>query len=226
MILRLSLKVSDVMKKPVNTFLKVFLSIVIIGIFLIIGLFIALFSGIIDTTSDLNIDDYTLNLSSYVFYKNENTGEYEEFERLYAEENRSWVDISEIPQHVQNAAIAIEDERFMSHNGVDFASTLKATFGFLFNNSTSRGGSTITQQLVKNLTGERDKSVTRKIQEIFRAIQLERKLSKDEILELYLNSFYLGEGCNGIKSASLFYFGKDVSVISDSLRPAFKSERK
>ena len=214
MILRLSLKVSDVMKKPVNTFLKVFLSIVIIGIFLIIGLFIALFSGIIDTTSDLNIDDYTLNLSSYVFYKNENTGEYEEFERLYAEENRSWVDISEIPQHVQNAAIAIEDERFMSHNGVDFASTLKATFGFLFNNSTSRGGSTITQQLVKNLTGERDKSVTRKIQEIFRAIQLERKLSKDEILELYLNSFYLGEGCNGIKSASLFYFGKDVSELS------------
>ena len=142
------------------------------------------------------------------------TGEYEEYEHLYADENRVWVDLGDIPKHVQNAAVAIEDERFYSHAGFDPKSTAKAAFEYLFKRSTSRGGSTITQQLVKNLTGEKDKSPIRKIQEIIRAVQLERKLSKDEILELYLNTIYLSQGCHGIQSAAHFYFGKDASELT------------
>ncbi len=201
-------------KKPMTTFLKVFLSIILVGVVVIGITAIGLFSGLIDTTASLNLDEYNLNLSSFVYCEDPKTGEFVKYERLYAEENRIWADLEEIPQHVQDAAIAIEDERFYSHNGVDIKSTAKATFKYVFGNSTTRGGSTITQQLVKNLTGDRDKSVTRKITEMLRAIQLERKLSKDEILELYLNSFYLGEGCNGIRSAAEFYFGKELSEIT------------
>lgn len=202
------------MKKPVNVFLKVFLSIVLVGLILFVVGFIAVFSGLIDTTSGLNLEEYDMELSSFVYCVDPETGEYRQYERLYADENRIWADLEEIPQHIQDAAIAIEDERFYKHNGVDILSTGKATIKYLFNQSTSRGGSTITQQLVKNLTGKRDKSVLRKVTEMVSALQLERKLSKDEILELYLNSFYLGEGCNGIKSAAGFYFGKDVGELS------------
>lgn len=202
------------MKKPVKVFLKVFLSIILIGIILVAGLLIAVFSGLIDTTDALNLDEYNLDLSSYVYCVDPETGEYVEYERLYAEENRVWADLEEIPDHVQKAAVAIEDERYYSHSGVDFKSTFKAALNYVFKNSTSRGGSTITQQLVKNLTGDSEKNVGRKVQEMIRAIQLEKKLSKDEILELYLNSFYLGQGCNGIKSAAMFYFDKDVSELT------------
>lgn len=202
------------MKVSVKVFLKVFLSVVLIGTIIITGGLIAVFSGIIDTTSSLNLDEYNLDLSSFVYCVDPKSGEYVEYERLYAEENRSWADLDEIPKHVRDAAVAIEDERFYSHNGVDIKSSAKAATKYLFKNSTSRGGSTITQQLIKNLTGNSKKNVTRKIQEMISAIQLERKLSKDEILELYLNSFYLGEGCNGIKSAAKFYFDKDVSELT------------
>ena len=202
------------MKKPVKTFLKVFLSIILIGILVIVGLTIGIFSGLIDTTKNLNLDEYSLDLSSYVYYYDSDVNEYVDYERLYADENRVWVNLEEIPKHVQLAAVAIEDERFYSHSGVDIKSTFKAAYNYFFKKSTSRGGSTITQQLVKNLTGDSEKNVDRKIQEMLRAIQLERKLSKDEILELYLNSIYLSQGCNGLKSASKFYFDKDVSELT------------
>lgn len=202
------------MNKPMKTFLKVFLSVILVGVIVLALLFVALFSGVIDTTASLNLDEYNLNLSSFVYCEDPKSGDFVEYEQLYAEENRIWADLDEIPIYVQKAAVAIEDERFYSHNGVDVLSTAKAAFKYIFGKNTTRGGSTITQQLVKNITGDRDKNVTRKISEMFRAIQLERKLSKDEILELYLNSFYLGEGCNGIKSAARFYFDKDVSELT------------
>lgn len=202
------------MKKPVKIFLKVFLSIILVGILVLIGLIIGAFSGLFDTTKSLNLDEYNLDLSSYVYCVDPQTNEYVEYERLYADENRVWVDLDEIPKHVQLAAVAIEDERFYSHSGVDFRSTFKAAYNYFFKKSTSRGGSTITQQLVKNLTGDSEKNVSRKLQEMLRAIQLEKKLSKDEILELYLNSIYLSQGCNGLKSAAMFYFDKDVSELT------------
>ena len=113
------------MKKPVNVFLKVFLSIILIGIIVIAGFTIAVFSGLIDTTDSLNLDEYNLDLSSYVYCVDPETDEYVEYERLYADENRVWADLEEIPDHVQKAAIAIEDERYYSHSGVDFKSTFK-----------------------------------------------------------------------------------------------------
>lgn len=204
------------MKKPVKIFLKVFLSIILIFVIFVAGCAIAIFSGCAGNLDALNIEDIdlSLNLSSYVYCIDPDTGEYVEFERLYGEDNRVWADLEDIPVHVQHAAIAIEDERFYDHNGVDIMSTIKATFGYVFNSSTARGGSTITQQLVKNLTGDSEKKISRKVQEMARAIKLEKELSKDEILELYLNTIYLSQGCNGIQSASKFYFGKNVSELT------------
>lgn len=203
------------MKKPVKIFLKVFLSIILIFVIFIVGCAVAIFSGCAGNTDELNLSDVDLNikLSSYVYCVDPETGEYVEYERIYGD-GSVWAELDEIPEHVQNAAIAIEDERFYSHSGVDIMSTFKATFGYVFNKSTARGGSTITQQLVKNLTGDSEKSVSRKVQEMARAIQLEKELSKDEILELYLNSIYLSRNCYGIKSAARFYFDKDVSELT------------
>ena len=203
-------------KRPVKVFLKVFLSIILIFFVLILGFMVALYSGCVGNLDELHLDDVdlSLKLSSYVYNLDSKTGEFVEYERIYGEDNRVWADFEAIPDHVKNAAVAIEDERFYEHSGVDLMSTLKATVGYVFKNSTSRGGSTITQQLVKNLTGDSDKNVTRKIQEMARAIELEKKLSKDEILELYLNTIYLSQGCNGIQSASKFYFGKNVSELT------------
>lgn len=203
-------------KKPLKIFLKVFLSIILIFAVVFFSLCISISSGCVGDMEALNLDDIdlNLNLTSQVYYYDSESGTYVEFEPIYGEDNRVWADFEDIPDHVKKAAIAIEDERFYEHSGVDIMSTVKATVGYVFNKSTARGGSTITQQLVKNLTGDSEKSVSRKIQEMGRAIQLEKKLSKDEILELYLNTIYLSQGCSGIQSASKFYFGKNVSELT------------
>lgn len=171
-------------------------------------------SGIIDLTDDLNIDNVQLNYTSVVYYTDPDTGKQVEYEKLHGNENREWTDFADIPEHVRNAAVAIEDERFYKHRGFDILSTSKAAFNYIFKRSTSRGASTITQQLVKNLTGDSDKNVTRKVKEILRAVNLEKKMTKDEILELYLNTIYLSQGCSGIGSAAEFYFDKDVADLT------------
>lgn len=203
------------MKKPVKIFLKVFLSIILIFVIFIVGCSVAIFSGCAGDVDDLNITDVDLNikLSSYVYCIDPETGKYVEYEKIDGS-GSVWANLEDIPIHVQQAAIAIEDERFYNHSGVDIMSTFKATFGYVFNKSTARGGSTITQQLVKNLTGDSEKNVSRKVQEMARAIQLEKELSKDEILELYLNSIYLSRNCYGINSAARYYFDKDISELT------------
>ena len=170
------------------------------------------------STVDLSIGDSmsTLNLkrTSVIYCQNSDTGEWEEYEYLSSEGNRIWADIDTIPNHLEDAFVAIEDQRFMSHRGVDWKRTLSATFNEIFGGGSTYGGSSITQQLVKNLTGENDRSYMRKIKEIIRAITLESKLSKQQILELYLNSIYLGQGCNGVESASQVYFNKSVNELT------------
>ncbi len=136
-----------------------------------------------------------------------------EDQRLYSKENRLWASYSEMPKNLLNAFIAIEDKRFWTHDGVDWITTLKATFGFLTGTS-SKGGSTLTQQLVKNLTGDDDVTIQRKVQEIFRALNLEKQKSKEEIIELYLNMINLGQGCYGVQAAAQTYFSKDVSELN------------
>lgn len=164
---------------------------------------------------DINLEDFKLNFTSFVYYVDSETGEEKELSALHGTENRIWTDISEMPQMLKDAYVSVEDARFYKHNGVDWKRTLGAALNYVVNfRDNFGGGSTITQQLIKNLTGEDETSVKRKVQEIFRAIELDRKYEKDEILELYLNTIYLGQGANGVKTAAMTYFGKELSELN------------
>ena len=167
----------------------------------------------------LVIDAYGFDITIYktdvasTIYAVDEGGNYAEYEQLYSEEKRVWVPIDEIPVHVQQAAVAIEDERFYSHNGVDIKRTLGA-FGGWLTGKRDYGGSTITQQLIKNVTNEKDTTATRKMKEIFRALVLESQLEKDEILEYYLNVVYFANSSYGIQTAAQTYFSKDASELT------------
>lgn len=198
-------------------FLKIFLITISIGVALsliiAIGAVTGLFGG-----DDLDIDTLTMNYSSQIFYVDEETGEEKPFVNLSDVENRVWVDLADIPKDLQDAIVSIEDERFYEHKGFDIKRTTKAFFMYVYNKVTKKpttfGGSTITQQLIKNLTNQKQKTASRKVQEIIRAINLEKQISKEQILELYLNSIYLSQGCNGVQTASVTFFGKDVSELN------------
>lgn len=136
-----------------------------------------------------------------------------ENEALFLEKSE-WKSIYDMPKNLLNAFVAIEDKRFYEHNGVDWLRTMKATFNYLFKDKSGFGGSTITQQLIKNLTGDNKVSPKRKLEEIFRAVNLEKRMSKNEILELYLNIVYLSENCYGVSTASEVYFNKKVEDLT------------
>ena len=125
---------------------------------------------------------YDLILTSTILCKDPETGAYKVTQNLYGAENRVWVDIEEIPKNLQNAAVAIEDKRFYKHNGVDWVRTAKAV-SLMFTGKDIQGGSTLTQQLIKNMTSDNEVTVKRKIMEIFRALEFEKKYSKEDILE-------------------------------------------
>ena len=169
--------------------------------------------NVIIPNASLEMTEYNPNLTSTILSKNPETGKYETTRSLYGDENRVWVGLDEIPKDLQNAAVAIEDKRFYSHNGVDWVRTAKA-ISLMFTGQDIQGGSTLTQQLIKNMTSDDEVTVKRKIMEIFRALEFEKNYSKDDILEAYLNYIYLGEGCNGVYTASYTYFGKHVSELS------------
>ncbi|MBE6870937.1 MAG: hypothetical protein E7491_03210 [Ruminococcaceae bacterium] len=159
-----------------------------------------------------DISNLALNETSIIYAVNDDGSLYE-MQRLYSEENRIWVEYDDIPKDMGNAFIAIEDERFWQHSGVDWKRTLGASLSFVFGGS-DFGGSTITQQLIKNVTNDRDVKATRKIREIARALYLENEYDKKVILEAYMNVIHLGAGCNGVQSAAYTYFGKDVSELT------------
>lgn len=165
-------------------------------------------------SADMSLDDYSLSQTSFIYAMNNETGEYEELQQIYATENRIWVDYEEIPQKMIDATIAIEDKRFYEHQGVDWRRTISACGAMFFGSGDTFGGSTITQQLIKNLTGDDEVTVRRKLQEIFRALQFEKKYNKKEIIEWYLNTIFLGEGAYGIKSAANVYFAKSLDQLT------------
>ncbi len=202
--------------KIVGRIAKIFLITVLIIMLIGIGIVAGALFGFIDKTSDIDIGEFTFNLdlTSYVYYTDPHTGQEVEYEMLHDVENRVQVRISEIPQHVIDATVAIEDERFYSHIGFDPKSTLFAAYNYVFKKSAARGASTITQQLIKNITGQDQISWERKVQEIVQAVNLERKKSKSEIMELYLNTAYFGNNCNGIGAAAKTYFGKTASELT------------
>lgn len=160
-----------------------------------------------------NIKNLELNMTSVIYVQNTN-GDWVEYQRLHGNENRIWVGIDKMPENLQDAFVAIEDERFETHAGVDWRRTIKAVSNFLVNDSTSFGGSTITQQLIKNVTSDNDKSAMRKVREIVRALLIETKLEKSEILEAYLNTIALGNGICGVKVAANYYFNKEVEELT------------
>ncbi len=133
---------------------------------------------------------------------------------LAGEENRMIVPLDQVPEVAQEAVIAIEDARFYEHNGVDMGGMFRALFTNIESGSIRQGGSTITQQLVKNIIVGAEKSLDRKIREAQYAIALEREKSKREILELYLNEAYFGEGIYGIGTAAEYYFGKKIAKVT------------
>ena len=165
---------------------------------------------------DIGIDLNNLSLAytSTIYYTDNETGQPMVEEKLYLNENCIWVDLENIPTDLVNAFIAIEDQRFWEHSGVDW----KRTFGAMLNTFTGTDsrycGSTIDQQLIKNLTGDNEVSIKRKIMEIVRATYLEKKYSKKIILEVYLNRINLGSTYTGVQVAANSYFNKDVSELT------------
>jgi len=135
-------------------------------------------------------------------------------DRISGFENALYCKLEEMPKDLQNAFIAIEDKRFYEHGGIDWMRTLSAMRNYVMGGDRSFGGSTITQQLIKNLTGENEKSVARKVGELMRAAQLERQLSKHDILEQYLNIVNLAQGCYGVKTAANAYFSKEPADLT------------
>jgi len=161
-----------------------------------------------------NIRNLELNMTSVIYVKNE-SGNWEEYKRVHGDENRIWISLKKVPEMLQEAFIAIEDEDFQKHHGVDWQRTFMAVANqFLKFSSVDFGASTITQQLVKNITSDKEKVYERKIREIVRAVFIETQLSKDEILEAYLNTIALGNGINGVQVAANYYFNKEVGELT------------
>lgn len=195
----------------------------IIGTILLIGVVTcAMFAGIFMTyvkttlapTLDVDIDDYNMSQSTILYYTDKETGEAVELETLKSEKYRIPVDYDQIPDAMWQAAVAVEDKRFFEHHGVDWKRTIGATVNMFFKQRNTYGGSTITQQTLKNMTEDNKPYVNRKVREIFRALEFEKKYTKPQILELYLNYIYLGKGCHGVEAAARYYFDKHVWELS------------
>jgi penicillin-binding protein 1A len=176
-----------------------------------------MYAAVSKEISAMNIQNLALKSTSIIYYT-DSSGNVRELQQLQAETNRIWVESSEISQYAKDAIVAIEDERFYSHHGVDIKRTAGATIKYALSKlgigDASYGGSTITQQVIKNITNENEKTSGRKIKEMLRAIALERQLSKDEILTMYLNIVYFANNCNGIEAASHVYFNKEASELN------------
>ncbi len=213
-------------EKTLKVILTVFLVCLITGS-IVAGSFILYAFTMVDGTMDENLNDLSLNFTTTIYATDPETGAEVEYQRLHGEYNRIWVSFDRtaaesndesyegIPENLVNAFVAIEDKRVFSHKGVDWKRTVSAFANlFLHFYSSNQGGSTITQQLVKNLTGDASQKPSRKVREIMRARYLESHYSKDTIIECYLNTIAMGHGIYGVEVASNYYFGKSVNELS------------
>ncbi len=197
-----------------KTYLRYFWIALVILSVILLGVIAGSVFGSISRADDFDLQNLNMDFTTLVYYNDPETGEAHEMDRLYDDENRIWAEYEQIPQFMKDAFVSIEDERFFSHGGFDVKRIIGAAINMMKKGGYSYGASTITQQLVKNLTGDDEVTIERKIQEIYRAIQIEKEFSKDEILELYLNTIYLSQQCNGVQAAANVYFGKDVSELT------------
>ena len=208
-------------KKKRHIFRSIFLvllTIILIGLTTaaICGMVFAVYiNKYVSNDVEIYLDSYRLNLTSFLYYVDGETGAEVELGSLHGQEDRVWVDLEEIPKQLQLAFISVEDNTFYTHNGVNWKRTIGATLDWsgMLNDFTG-GGSTITQQLIKNLTDDKDTSVKRKLREIMRALELEEKYEKNDILEMYLNTIYFGQGAYGVQQAAKTYFNKELDELS------------
>jgi penicillin-binding protein 1A len=199
------------------TLLKLIL-LCIIGLVIVGGCFgIGMFKGIISSAPEINKDDVLPTGYATVVYDAKGN---EVTKLVAADSNRSYEKIDMIPQYLCDAFVAIEDERFYSHNGIDIKGIIRAGASAIQNRKLGQGASTITQQLIKNSvfdnwTNETTiQSIKRKIQEQYLAVELEKKMTKEEILEAYMNTINLGQNTLGVKAASLRYFNKQTYQLT------------
>ena len=162
--------------------------------------------------SEVTLEGFDLGQNSNTYYVDEE-GNIQVLQKLYAETISEWATYDEIPDAMKYATVAIEDKRFFEHQGVDWFTTIKACANMFFGDG-DFGGSSITQQLIKNMYEADDVTVQRKIQEIFRATALEKRYDKEVILTYYLNYIYLGNRVNGVKAAAAYYFGKELELLT------------
>ena len=199
---------------PIGFIIKTLLLIFICTGVIFTGIFAVYIATCIIPNAHVDVSEISMSQSSVIFYEN-SEGEWEELETLHGGKNSIWADYDTMPEYLSLAAIAIEDKRFLQHNGVDWRRTAAAVVNlFVHYSDDTFGGSTLTQQTIKNVTGDKEGTVKRKITEIFRALDFEKTHSKEDIMELYLNNIYLGHGCYGVKTAAQVYFGKDVSELT------------
>ena len=162
-----------------------------------------------DIANSSDLTDFQTAQTGYIYAEDGS-----ELLKLKQDKDVTYVKYADLTESVLDAFVAIEDKRFYQHNGVDWASTMKAVYNIASTGESSRGGSTITQQLARNVYLTFEQSYERKIREIFLAINLEKKYSKEEILEFYINSINFGNGYYGIGAAAKGYFNKNVSELS------------
>lgn len=216
-------------KKGKEKALKIVLTVFLVGLItfsIVVASFLMYAFTMVDGKMDEDLNELALNFTTTI-YVDDGNGNYTEYQRLHGEFNRIWTaydkvaidnkdpEYKGIPQNLVNAFVAIEDKRFFSHSGVDWKRTISAFANmFLHFYSSNQGGSTITQQLVKNLTDDRSQKASRKVREIMRARYLESHYSKETIIECYLNTIAMGHGIYGVEVASNYYFGKSVNELT------------
>ena len=200
-------------KIAVGAAVTVALILIVCGIVFVGALGVYLQEDILTEAADWSIDGYDMDETSFIYYV-DSGGNIQLLQQIYTTTDRQPASLDEIPQALIDATVAIEDKRFYEHQGVDWITTIKACANMFFGGDSQFGGSTITQQLVKNVTEEKSITVQRKVMEIFRAQMFEREYDKDLIMERYLNQIYLGKGCFGVKSAAAAYFGKELQDLT------------
>ncbi len=201
-------------KKVGRAALAVFLIFVITGSLIACGFVVYVVNNFDGTTGLPDLNNLSMDTTSVIWVKNDKTNKWEEYQHLEGV-NSMWVDMEDIPRHMQLAVIAIEDERFESHYGIDWKRTVAAFANSVLHfNDVEFGGSTITQQLIKVTTGDKEHNWTRKITEILRAVEMEKLYDKDQILEAYLNNLPLSNNVVGVGVGAQYFFGKDVKDLT------------
>ena len=196
-------------RKNKKSFWKIFFTVILICMFVGIALVVGFVMSILNGAGALSRADFEIsNFTTIIYDKYGN-----EYVSLYSSENRLYSSMGDMSPYLPKAFIAIEDERFEKHIGIDIKRTAAAVVQFVFTGDSEFGGSTITQQLIKKVTKDDGRNWQRKAREIVRAIQVEQWLTKDQIIELYMNMIYLGSGSYGVETAAYTYFNKSAADL-------------